>query len=429
MINLNELESFFMAEKPKAPVQEYFTSGCTLMDLLLGGEKGVLGFPFGRILDITGDKSSGKSFLKNEFIANSYYKYGERFKWFADDTETGDTFDSSKLYGFNIHPDGRKLANRSVTDSNTIEELDAHVTLMCDGMSDGEVGIYAVDSIDGISDKHREEKSEHRAGQLKQNVEVKDAGDYGAQLAKFLSQEFFPTQHIPLKNKNCALILINQIRENFGTTGYGPNWKITGGKALDFYFHTQLFLKTVCKLGKNGQPISQSDGIPVGAYVKATSTKAKTARPYRTIWYTVWFNYGIDNIRTSIDYLFDLRDSSGKLKVGPINWDGKPEPSLKNLTQCLEENGWKDACRDAKKAAGQGSVLSVDYITSWIKENHPDKWKEFFGEPYSYDDLVSAIENSPEMEAELTRRVIDKWEAKEDAANPVAGRKPRFPMK
>lgn len=416
-----------MAEKPKAPVQEYFTSGCTLMDLLLGGEKGVLGFPFGRILDITGDKSSGKSFLKNEFIANSYYKYGERFKWFADDTETGDTFDSSKLYGFNIHPDGRKLANRSVTDSNTIEELDAHVTLMCDGMSDGEVGIYAVDSIDGISDKHREEKSEHRAGQLKQNTEVKDAGDYGAQLAKFLSQDFFPTKHIPLKNKNCALILINQIRENFGTTGgYGPNWKISGGKALDFYFHTQLFLKTVCKLGSNGQPISPSDGLPVGAYVKATTTKAKTARPYRTIYYTVWFSYGLDNIRTSIDYLFDLRDKSGKLKVCPINWEGKPEPNLKNLTQFLDDNGLKDACREAKKASGQGSALSVDFMIAWIKENYPEKWKEFFGEPYTYDDLVRAIENNPEMEAELNRRVIDKWEAAEDAANPVAGRRPKF---
>lgn len=425
---LQELEDYFMADRPKAVGMEYFASGCILIDMLVGGAKDVFGFPFGRILDITGDKSSGKTFLKNEFIANAYYTYKERFRWFSDDAESGDTLNSKKLYGFDIHPEVRKLSNRTVTDSHTLEEFDAHVTLMCDQMSDNEVGIYALDSVDGLSDNHREEKSESRAGQMKQGREVKDAGDFGMQKAKFFSQDFFPTKHIPLKNKNVALILINQIRENQANGGYGPQWKTSGGKALDFYFHSQIFLKTVCKLGKDGQPVSLSDKnrLAVGAYVKATSSKGKVERPYRTVYYTVWFNYGIDNIRTSIDYLFNLRGEDGKLKTGTINWEGKPEPTLANLTACLDQYQLRDACRDAKKAAGQGATLSVDYMISWLKENHQDIWKEYFGDQYTYDDLVRAIENNPEMEAQLRQRVIDKWEAKEVESNPVAGRRPRF---
>ena len=120
---LQELEDYSMADRPKAVGMEYFASGCTLIDMLVGGAKDVFGFPFGRILDITGDKSSGKTFLKNEFIANAYYTYKERFRWFSDDAESGDTLNSKKLYGFDIHPEVRKLSNRMVTDSHTLEEI------------------------------------------------------------------------------------------------------------------------------------------------------------------------------------------------------------------------------------------------------------------------------------------------------------------
>ena len=50
----------------------YFRTGCKLIDLVVGGNKGVYGFPAGKFINIVGDKSAGKTFLANEIIASNY---------------------------------------------------------------------------------------------------------------------------------------------------------------------------------------------------------------------------------------------------------------------------------------------------------------------------------------------------------------------
>lgn len=418
----NKLRDILMADRQVNDV-EYMRTGCTLLDLLIGGKKDVLGFPYGCILDITGDKSSGKSFLKNEIIATNYWKKKAEkkpFKWFSDDCESGDTFDSEEMYGFDIHPSDRKLGGKSVEDSDTIEEMDAHVALMLDSMADSDVGIYAIDSIDGISDKHREDKATKRMNQAKKSLEVKDDGDFGTGQAKFLSQQFFPTKHKKLKDKKCTLLLINQLRENVAAAGpLAPKWKISGGKALEFYFHTQVFLKTVRKI--------ESNGIIVGAFVKATTTKSKTPRPYRECYYSVYFNYGIDNIGSNIDYLFDLRDEKGMLPTEcVIPWNGKAELNMANLKAWIDSNGWLDECRAYAKERNGKALLNLDTMKAWCSENKASEFKDYFGETYTRDELIAMIERDPSMAEELERRVIAKWEAKEDAADVMKGRAKRF---
>ena len=64
-----------MAKKQeKAVVKEpRVCMGSDLLDLLVGGDKGVYGLPFGAILQIWGDSSAGKSACKNEIIASTYW--------------------------------------------------------------------------------------------------------------------------------------------------------------------------------------------------------------------------------------------------------------------------------------------------------------------------------------------------------------------
>ena len=82
----------------------YFQCGCTLLDKVIGGNKGVFGVPAGKFINIVGDKSAGKTFLSNEFIAWAHYHFGDKFKWVYDDCESGYSFDTESMYGFEIMP-------------------------------------------------------------------------------------------------------------------------------------------------------------------------------------------------------------------------------------------------------------------------------------------------------------------------------------
>ena len=107
--------------------------GSDLLDLLIGGDKNVYGLPFGAIIQIWGDSSAGKTFIKNEMIASTYWAMGgpkAKLVWESDDSETGDTFKTERLYGVNIHPEVRKIGPLKFEDSETVEEMDGKLTNM-----------------------------------------------------------------------------------------------------------------------------------------------------------------------------------------------------------------------------------------------------------------------------------------------------------
>lgn len=418
--SLKQLRNFFMAKETvkKTP---YMSMGSDLLNLLVGGNKGVMGLPYGSILNVCGDKSSGKSFLKNEIFASNYHANNgdpNKFAWFSDDCESGDTFDTEYLYGVDLRPKDSEgylhIGKKKVEDSATVESMDAHVSLFLeymDTLPEDAVGIYAIDSLDGLSDAVRESMEGARLGQLKTGNEVKDKGDYGMQIPKFLSQNFFRPKHKKLEDAHCSLVIISQIRDKIDAMGYGQKFEVSCGKALEFYSHTRLFLQTVCKIKKGD--------LVVGAYVKATTLKSKTPRPFRTAYYTVYFDYGIDNIGSNLDYLFDLREKDGKLNgnAAAIKWEAGADLSLQSMKDWMAEMGYTAECRAARKERDGNTNISMDFAKGWVAED-PErlaKFEERFGKQYTRDELIRMCENDPAMNAELTRRVIEKWESTEDA--------------
>lgn len=420
------IEDIFMAKK-KEDVEVVVTEprirmGSDLLDLLVGGDKGVYGLPFGAILQLYGDSSAGKSACKNEIIAATYWAMGgpkANFVWESDDCETGDTFDTTRLYGVDVHPPVRKIGPYKFEDSSTVEEMDGKLTNMLTWIPEGTYGLYAVDSLDGLADASRKVKEAKRAKLQASGKFVEDEGDYGAQIAKFLSQDFFRNKHKTLETKKVGLVIVSQTRENMNAGIYGQKTKTSNGKAMEFYCHTRLQLKRLAYIEKNG--------TKVGAVVKAITTKSKTPRPYREVVYTFYFDYGIDNIGSNIDYLFELRGEKGDLstkKAESIAWSAYAKPkNLSNLKDWLDKNEWTADCKADRKAAEGNNTLSVDWITEWAAED-PDRKSSFdteFGEEYTRDELIRLCEDNPEMAAELTRRVREKWEEHEDA---VATKRP-----
>ena len=125
------------------------------------------------------------------------------------------------------------------------------------------------------------------------------------------------------------------MRENVGGGLYGPKYKRAGGKALDFYANTVLWLTTLDRIEKKDRAI--------GVVINAETKKSKTPRPFRECMFSILFDYGIDNVGSNIDFLFSLRGKKGELSKKNekgIPWEGT-EFNRDQLISFIEENRQK----------------------------------------------------------------------------------------
>lgn len=395
--------------KTKIKVEKYrYATGSDLLDTVVGGSLG-LGYPGGKIINIVGDKSSGKTFMACEIIAAAKFQYKDKLEWAYDDCESGFTFDTKAMYGVEIMPPDSNDRVRS----ETVEELYGNVREFYDNLSSDKLGIYVVDSLDGLSSKELSERGDERYNAHKKGKDF-DKGSYQMGKAKFLSQEFFPKIAELVAENNGLLIVISQTREAIGSMFKTQNR--SGGKAMDFYAHTVLWLSTLHKIKKKGRA--------VGVVVKAHAKKSKTPRPYRECIFTLRFDYGLDNIESNLDFLFNLRGDSGALlKVAEsIVWNGKSD-TLENLKSWMTEiNKLEYYRKNVQKTIKKSDLLK------WIGEQDDLKegFSETFGSPMAKAELVQFIEGH-RLEDELTRRTLEKWEKIETEIK--SQRKPKYGKK
>lgn len=320
-----------------------FSLGADLLDLLVGGGQG-MGFPAGKIINIVGDKSSFKTFLACEMIAATRHKHRDKFRWEYDDCESGFTFDTQSMYGFEIMPQDIDDRRRS----QTVEDLFCNMREFIEGMKKSEMAVYVVDSLDGLTSEELEKRADERYKKFKKDEEFKQ-GSYQMGKAKFLSQEFFPPIAEACESKQVVPLIISQVRENIDSFSF-EKFTRGGGKALDFYCHTVLWLAQKHKIKKKGKV--------VGVVVRARTTKSKTPRPYRECEFSVYFDYGIDNIGSNLDYLFNLRGESGELlKIAEsIVWQGE-EQTVASIKDFLEQSGKIEEFKAVYKTVKKSDML------------------------------------------------------------------------
>jgi RecA/RadA recombinase len=396
-----------MNEKKEKPAVDRILTGCDLIDILVGGGMG-LGWPRGKMINIVGDKSAGKTFEAVEINAANYHQYKGKFKSNYDDCEDGFTFDTKGLYGM-------KLVEDDTYRSNTVQEFEVHCNKFLNKLKEGEVGIYTLDSLDALTDQTKLDRAEEREKNYdKGEGATNKSGTYSMEAQKFLSQEFFRIKTGQFARKGATLIIISQVRENINAGMFGKKLKRSGGKAMDFYAHTCLWLATKHKIIEKDRCI--------GVVVEASLEKSKTPRPFRSCFFTFYFDYGIDNIGTSLDYLFDLRSNeTGALlpsRIKEIIWEeGKQNLTVDKFKKWLEENNLLDKAKQARKEAEGKTEIHLGWMKKWVLEQNDFKAKfyETFGEGISREELIEKIDKDPKMEKELKERVIAKWEAIEDS--------------
>lgn len=348
-----------------------------------------------------GNTVTHNTFLCNEIIASNHYKYGDKFKWMYDDCEAGYSFDTKSMYGFDI-------VTPESNQSTKVEEAFYNITKFIENLKDDEFGVYVLDSLDALTSDEADTLAEERIKAYDNDKDF-DKGSYKMGKAKYLSQEFFPQLCRKLENKNVLLIIISQVRDNMDMFSF-EKYVRAGGKALDFYCSHIVWLATAQKILKKE--------TPVGGAVKLKLTKGKVARPFRECFYSFYFSYGIDDIGSNLDYLFDLRTDNGSLSSAnckSIAWEkdeSKLEVNSANVRKFLQDNKKYEqavsTCNNNRFDLG----TVIDFINK--DEELSKLFDEQFEKVMSRDSLISYIENN-NLQDELKRRVIQKWEDFEDS--------------
>ena len=246
----------------------FFSSGSTLLDKVLGG-----GWAEGRVANVVGDKSSGKTLLAIEACANFALAYGaENIRY----VEAEAAFDMSYAYTMGM-PKGVNYTE----EIHTVEEFDADLTKWLSGREGP--NLYVVDSLDALSSDAEMERT--------------DEPTYGTEKAKALST-MFRKRTAELRSSQTTLVIISQIRDNIGVR-FGETKKRSGGRALDFYASQIIWLAELKKLKRTVTKVERVTGVLVRAQCK----KNKCGKPFREATFTILFNYGVDDETSMLDWI------------------------------------------------------------------------------------------------------------------------------
>lgn len=318
---------------------ELLKSGCTLLDRVLGG-----GYPIGRMVNIVGDRSSGKTLLAIEALANFQMQYPESKdgQWY---NEAEAAFDEGYAQSLGLNTDDIKFVcsekdptETFVDDANhTVEGLCEHLEKVLQYHQKHNIkrGIYIVDSMDAFSDR----------SELKREI---DGATYGANKPKKIG-EMFRRLVRRLEAANILLLIISQVRENIGVT-FGEKYTRSGGKALDFYASQILWLAEIGKVKKTIQGIER----PVAVNVRARCKKNKVGLPFRECDYSVEFGYGIDDLTSNVEFL--MKTNSDWLSE-------TPELNMTKTTYKRRISALKDGDNDTFKSVS--NMINLQVVKEW----------------------------------------------------------------
>lgn len=400
-------ETIDSPKKEKKEERFSFSTGSDLLDLIVGGGER-LGYPSGKIINIVGDKSSGKTFFALELLASNYHKFKKKLKWEYDDCESGFSFDTKFLYGFEIMPENIEDRKRS----ETVEDAYCNIRNFFEKLKPDEKGIYILDSLDGLTSEEADELAEERYKAFQKGKEF-NKGSYKMGKAKYLSQEFFPQLADFIEKKEGLLIIISQVRQNVDPMSF-EKFTRAGGKAMDFYCHTVLWLANIHKIRNLGRV--------TGVTIKAKTTKSKTRRPYREGFMHLVFDYGLDNIMSNVDFLYDNLTDTGLIqKDCKIRWgEGIKELNLSGLKEFLQEQNKEEYYREniSKK-------LNKTEVIEWIESQEDLKkvFQDTFGITMTRKEFAEFIEKN-HLQEEITNRVREKWEGIESSIRSI--REPKY---
>lgn len=303
--------SYFTSSKENL---QFCTTGCTLLDCVLGGG----GYVLGRMANIVGDKSTAKTGLSTEALIN-FLKAYPNAKAAYRETEGAYDVDYAEAMGLPVNQvDFGDLDDPIIT----VEAFDRDLRKFIDTCEkEGVPGIYVLDSFDSLSDEE----------ELKRDI---SDGSYNMVKQKKIGI-MFRKLNKKIEKSKVLLIIVSQVRENINAA-FGEKYRRSGGKALDFYATHIFWLAHLKTLKRTVKKVERAYGVTIQAKCK----KNKVGFPFRDCKFDFLFGFGVDDIGASLSWLKEIK------RLDAINLT---ESSLKKYISSLDDLSSKAYKKEQKR--------------------------------------------------------------------------------
>ncbi|MDL2248960.1 recombinase RecA [Tyzzerella sp. OttesenSCG-928-J15] len=351
-------------------------TGSLSLDIALG----IGGVPKGRIIEIYGPESSGKTTLALHIVAQVQKSGG-----IASYVDAEHALDPA--YAKNLGVDIDELYISQPDDGEQALEIAEAM------VRSGAIDIIVIDSVAALVPR----------------AEIE--GDMGAShmglQARLMSQALRKLTGVVHKT-NCTIIFINQLREKIGGMSYGESTTTTGGRALKFYASVRIDIR-------RAETIKVSD-VPVGSRTKVKVAKNKMAPPFKTCEFDIMYGKGISSTGDILDLAIDLKIANksgawfsyGDLRIGQGRENAKkylednPEILLEIENKVRVEYGLKEIGPAAeKKAAEEAAKEAKPKSKSKSKKAKAEEEETVVLEEFEEAEEVEELEEVEVLEEEI----------------------------